>query len=146
MLMSPPKLLSSFFQTHNQLTQYLARYRSRLKAKNLLYIKQILFVLSNFLKQIGISVKQRPGTEQKPANPSSKLVNYVLETFWLIWSKIILRSNILLIDQQHELKTNICFAFKIQIKNKNKIWNLPFNLVTGGKHLRLRQILIVFNI
>ncbi len=79
--MTSSTLRSSFFQTHNQLTQYLARYRSRLKAKNLLYIKQILFILSNFLKQIGISVKQRPGTEQKQENPSSKLVNYILEKF-----------------------------------------------------------------
>ena len=70
------KYFQQKFQTHSQLTQYLDRYRSRLKAKNFLYIKQIIFILSNFLKQLGISVKQRPGSEQKPSTPSSKLVTF----------------------------------------------------------------------
>lgn len=38
---------------HSQLSQYQDRYRSRLKAKNLMYIRQILFILSAFIKVLG---------------------------------------------------------------------------------------------
>ena len=38
---------------YSQLTQYRDKYSSRLKAKNLLYIKQILFILSRFIKALG---------------------------------------------------------------------------------------------
>ena len=70
------KLVPSSLQAHSQLSQYLERYRSRLKAKNLLYIKQILFILSNFLKLIGLSVKQKTTAGSEPSNvtPTSKLV------------------------------------------------------------------------
>ncbi|XP_060086136.1 ATP-dependent DNA helicase DDX11-like [Ylistrum balloti] len=44
---------SQLLRAHSQLTQYEERYRSRLKAKNLMYIKQILFVLSCLLKIVG---------------------------------------------------------------------------------------------
>lgn len=40
-------------RAHSQLSQYEQRYQSRLKAKNLMYIKQILFVLSRFVTYIG---------------------------------------------------------------------------------------------
>lgn len=74
--------------THDQLSQYLDRYRSRLKAKNLLYIKQMLFILNNFLKQVGLSAKRKPtpttDAESKkaqntgPATPAnSRLVTVV---------------------------------------------------------------------
>lgn len=39
-------------QAHAQLTQYKARYLSRLKAKNLAYIEKILFILASFLKYL----------------------------------------------------------------------------------------------
>ena len=38
---------------YSQLTQYRDKYSSRLKAKNLLYIKQILFILARFIKALG---------------------------------------------------------------------------------------------
>ena len=38
---------------YTQLNQYRDRYSARLKAKNLLYIKQILFILSRFIKLLG---------------------------------------------------------------------------------------------
>jgi len=38
---------------HSQLSQYAERYRLRLKAKNVMYIKQLLFILSNFIKMLG---------------------------------------------------------------------------------------------
>ena len=38
---------------YSQLTQYMERYKNRLKAKNLMYIKQILFILNSFIKTLG---------------------------------------------------------------------------------------------
>lgn len=38
---------------YSQLSQYVDRYRQRLKAKNIMYIKQLLFILSNFIKALG---------------------------------------------------------------------------------------------
>ena len=43
-----------------QLSQYRDKYSSRLKAKNLLYIKQILFILSQFIKLLGGSPGKDP--------------------------------------------------------------------------------------
>lgn len=37
---------------HSQLGQYKERYSTRLKAKNLLYIKQILFILARFVTTV----------------------------------------------------------------------------------------------
>ncbi|XP_064609498.1 ATP-dependent DNA helicase DDX11-like [Liolophura sinensis] len=44
---------SQLTQALSQLSQYFQRYQSRLKAKNLLYIKQLLFVLQGFLRCLG---------------------------------------------------------------------------------------------
>lgn len=38
---------------YSQLSQYAERYRLRLKAKNVMYIKQLLFILGNFIKMLG---------------------------------------------------------------------------------------------
>ncbi|NXT63287.1 DDX11 helicase, partial [Chaetops frenatus] len=38
---------------HSQLSQYMERYRKRLKAKNLMYIKQILYLLEQFVGMLG---------------------------------------------------------------------------------------------
>jgi len=48
---------------YSQLTQYREKYSSRLKAKNLLYIKQILFILTRFIKALG-GVPGRDPTEE----------------------------------------------------------------------------------
>uniref|UniRef100_A0A7N6AYL9 Helicase ATP-binding domain-containing protein n=1 Tax=Anabas testudineus TaxID=64144 RepID=A0A7N6AYL9_ANATE len=40
-------------RAHSQLTQYADRYKSRLKAKNLMYIKQILFVVEGLVQVLG---------------------------------------------------------------------------------------------
>uniref|UniRef100_A0A8C8I2F4 ATP-dependent DNA helicase DDX11 n=1 Tax=Oncorhynchus tshawytscha TaxID=74940 RepID=A0A8C8I2F4_ONCTS len=40
-------------RAHSQLAQYSERYRSRLKAKNLMYIKQILFVVERLVRVLG---------------------------------------------------------------------------------------------
>ncbi|KAM8971856.1 ATP-dependent DNA helicase DDX11 [Pelodytes ibericus] len=51
---------SQLCQAHSQLAQYMDRYRSRLKAKNLMYIKQILYLLEKFVEVLGGNVKQNP--------------------------------------------------------------------------------------
>uniref|UniRef100_A0A8C9TRD5 ATP-dependent DNA helicase DDX11 n=1 Tax=Scleropages formosus TaxID=113540 RepID=A0A8C9TRD5_SCLFO len=38
---------------HSQLSQYVGRYRNRLKAKNLMYLKQILFVVEGLVRVLG---------------------------------------------------------------------------------------------
>ncbi|XP_077049945.1 ATP-dependent DNA helicase DDX11 isoform X1 [Siphateles boraxobius] len=50
-------------RAHSQLSQYCERYRSRLKAKNLMYIKQILFVLEGLVRTLGGKVGQNPNTQ-----------------------------------------------------------------------------------
>ncbi|XP_076445975.1 ATP-dependent DNA helicase DDX11-like [Babylonia areolata] len=44
---------AQLLRAFSQLTQYEAKYRSRLRAKNLMYVKQILFVLSCLLRCLG---------------------------------------------------------------------------------------------
>uniref|UniRef100_A0A8C8VL55 DEAD/H-box helicase 11 n=1 Tax=Pelusios castaneus TaxID=367368 RepID=A0A8C8VL55_9SAUR len=48
---------------HSQLLQYMDRYRKRLKAKNLMYIKQILYLLERFVSILGGNVNQNPNTQ-----------------------------------------------------------------------------------
>ncbi|NWV26743.1 DDX11 helicase, partial [Origma solitaria] len=48
---------------HSQLSQYMERYRKRLKAKNLMYIKQILYLLERFVATLGGNVNQNPGCQ-----------------------------------------------------------------------------------
>ncbi|KAL9853390.1 ATP-dependent DNA helicase DDX11 isoform 2-T2 [Geothlypis trichas] len=48
---------------HSQLSQYMERYRKRLKAKNLMYIKQILYLLERFVAMLGGNVNQNPGSQ-----------------------------------------------------------------------------------
>ncbi|NWI37993.1 DDX11 helicase, partial [Picathartes gymnocephalus] len=48
---------------HSQLSQYMERYRKRLKAKNLMYMKQILYLLEQFVAMLGGNVNQNPGCQ-----------------------------------------------------------------------------------
>ncbi|XP_062954956.1 ATP-dependent DNA helicase DDX11 isoform X2 [Cynocephalus volans] len=54
---------SQLCQAHSQLLQYMERYGKRLKAKNLLYIKQILYLLEKFVAVLGGNIKQNPNTQ-----------------------------------------------------------------------------------
>ncbi|NXK98749.1 DDX11 helicase, partial [Formicarius rufipectus] len=54
---------SQLCRAHSQLSQYLERYRKRLKAKNLMYIKQILYLLERFVAMLGGNVNQNPGCQ-----------------------------------------------------------------------------------
>ncbi|XP_026549286.1 ATP-dependent DNA helicase DDX11 [Notechis scutatus] len=57
---------SQLCRAHSQLLQYMERYRKRLKAKNLMYIKQILFLLERFVAVLGGSVNQNPNAQSIP--------------------------------------------------------------------------------
>ncbi|XP_038055247.1 ATP-dependent DNA helicase DDX11-like [Patiria miniata] len=59
-------------RAHSQLSQYMTKYRSRLKAKNLMYIKQILQVLSGWIRCLGGKADCPPDT-QKTGPETSKL-------------------------------------------------------------------------
>ncbi|XP_060046290.1 ATP-dependent DNA helicase DDX11 isoform X2 [Erinaceus europaeus] len=50
-------------QAHSQLLQYMDRYGKRLKAKNLMYIKQILYVLEKLVTVLGGNINQNPNTQ-----------------------------------------------------------------------------------
>ncbi|XP_074050771.1 ATP-dependent DNA helicase DDX11 isoform X2 [Macrotis lagotis] len=63
---------SQLFQAHSQLSQYMERYRKLLKAKNLMYIKQILYLLEKFVTVLGGNVKQNPNT-QNPSQTGTEL-------------------------------------------------------------------------
>ncbi|XP_021565714.1 ATP-dependent DNA helicase DDX11 isoform X2 [Carlito syrichta] len=54
---------SQLCQSHSQLLQYMERYGKRLKAKNLMYIKQILYVLEKFVTVLGGNTRQNPSTQ-----------------------------------------------------------------------------------
>ncbi len=53
-------------RAHAQLAGYVDRYRSRLKAKNLLYLKQIMFVLLNLARVLGGRLSAKGGGGQAP--------------------------------------------------------------------------------
>ncbi|XP_045425452.1 putative ATP-dependent RNA helicase DDX11-like protein 8 isoform X4 [Lemur catta] len=57
---------SQLCQAHSQLLQYMERYGKRLQAKNLMYIKQILYVLEKFVAVLGGNIKQNPSTQSLP--------------------------------------------------------------------------------
>ncbi|CAH1785016.1 unnamed protein product [Owenia fusiformis] len=44
---------SQVCQAHSQLSQYMEKFKSRLLAKNLMYIKQLLYILASFIKCLG---------------------------------------------------------------------------------------------
>ncbi|XP_059969159.1 ATP-dependent DNA helicase DDX11 isoform X2 [Mesoplodon densirostris] len=54
---------SQLCQAHSQLLQYTERYGKRLKAKNLMYIKQILYLLEKFVTVLGGNIKENPNTQ-----------------------------------------------------------------------------------
>ncbi|KAK6482827.1 ATP-dependent DNA helicase DDX11 [Huso huso] len=66
---------------HSQLTQYMERYRSRLKAKNLMYIKQILYVLESLVRVLGGKVGQNPNTQvvTEPGTELQSINNFLFK-------------------------------------------------------------------
>ncbi|XP_033615327.1 ATP-dependent DNA helicase DDX11 [Fukomys damarensis] len=67
---------SQLCQAHSQLLQYTERYRKRLKAKNLMYIKQILYLLEKFVAVLGGNIRRNPGTQSvSPTGTELKTIN-----------------------------------------------------------------------
>ncbi|KAL8600195.1 hypothetical protein ACOMHN_062485 [Nucella lapillus] len=64
---------AQLLRAFSQLTQYEAKYRSRLKAKNLMYVKQILFVLSSLLRCLG-GKTDVPANQQNTGNSDVRLL------------------------------------------------------------------------
>ncbi|XP_066541762.1 ATP-dependent DNA helicase DDX11 isoform X2 [Hoplias malabaricus] len=62
-------------RAHSQLSQYCERYRSRLKAKNLMYIKQILFVLEGLVRTLGGKVGLNPVTQRTESGSELLTIN-----------------------------------------------------------------------
>ncbi|KAM9755051.1 ATP-dependent DNA helicase DDX11 [Menidia menidia] len=65
-------------RAHSQLTQYADRYRSRLKAKNLMYIKQILFVIEGLVRVLGGKIGQNPQNQITQAGTEMHTINNFL--------------------------------------------------------------------
>ncbi|XP_068458600.1 ATP-dependent DNA helicase DDX11 isoform X2 [Clinocottus analis] len=65
-------------RAHSQLTQYADRYKSRLKAKNLMYIKQILFVIEGLVRGLGGKVGQNPQSQTTQTGTELHTINNFL--------------------------------------------------------------------
>ncbi|KAM9352520.1 ATP-dependent DNA helicase DDX11 [Symphorus nematophorus] len=65
-------------RAHSQLNQYAERYKSRLKAKNLMYIKQILFVIEGLVRVLGGKVGQNPQSQTTQAGTEMLTINNFL--------------------------------------------------------------------
>ncbi|TMS05570.1 ATP-dependent DNA helicase DDX11 [Larimichthys crocea] len=65
-------------RAHSQLTQYAERYKSRLKAKNLMYIKQILFVIEGLVRVLGGKVGQNPQSQTTQTGTEMLTINNFL--------------------------------------------------------------------
>ncbi|XP_029378350.1 ATP-dependent DNA helicase DDX11 isoform X2 [Echeneis naucrates] len=67
-------------RAHSQLTQYSDRYKSRLKAKNVMYIKQILFVIEGLVHVLGGKVGQNPQNQATQTGTEMLTINNFLFT------------------------------------------------------------------
>ncbi|XP_029951189.1 ATP-dependent DNA helicase DDX11 [Salarias fasciatus] len=65
-------------RAHSQLNQYADRYKNRLKAKNLMYIKQILFVIEGLVRILGGKVGQNPQSQATQAGTEMFTINNFL--------------------------------------------------------------------
>ena len=65
---------SQLATAHSQLSQYKQKYGTRLKAKNILYIKQLLFILAGFIKILGGVPGKDPGERTQVLVENFKLV------------------------------------------------------------------------
>ncbi|KAM7396648.1 hypothetical protein PAMP_019674 [Pampus punctatissimus] len=65
-------------RAHSQLTQYADRFKARLKAKNLMYVKQILFVIEGLVRVLGGKVGQNPQSQTTQAGTEMLTINNFL--------------------------------------------------------------------
>ncbi|XP_077373159.1 ATP-dependent DNA helicase DDX11 [Festucalex cinctus] len=65
-------------RAHSQLSQYAERFRSRLKAKNVMYIKQVLFVIEGLVRVLGGKVGPNPQSQTTQAATEMLTINNFL--------------------------------------------------------------------
>ncbi|XP_077424746.1 ATP-dependent DNA helicase DDX11 [Vanacampus margaritifer] len=65
-------------RAHSQLSQYAERFRSRLKAKNVMYIKQIIFVIDGLVRVLGGKVGPNPQSQVTQAATEMLTINNFL--------------------------------------------------------------------
>ncbi|XP_061917203.1 ATP-dependent DNA helicase DDX11 isoform X1 [Entelurus aequoreus] len=65
-------------RAHSQLRQYADRFKSRLKAKNVMYIKQVLFVIEGLVRVLGGNVAQNPQSQTTQAATEMLTINNFL--------------------------------------------------------------------
>nr|XP_019934498.1 PREDICTED: ATP-dependent DNA helicase DDX11-like isoform X3 [Paralichthys olivaceus] len=65
-------------RAHSQLSQYADRYKSRLKAKNLMYIKQIMFGIEGLVQVLGGKVGQNPQSQMTQTGTEMFTINNFL--------------------------------------------------------------------
>ncbi|XP_068596003.1 ATP-dependent DNA helicase DDX11 [Brachionichthys hirsutus] len=63
---------------HSQLSQYADRYKSRLKAKNVMYVKQILFVIEGLVQVLGGKVGRNPQSQTTQSGSDMLTINNFL--------------------------------------------------------------------
>ncbi|XP_041458107.1 ATP-dependent DNA helicase DDX11-like isoform X2 [Lytechinus variegatus] len=70
-------------RAHSQLSQYMQKFKSRLLAKNLMYIKQLLQILSSWVRRLGGRVDSSPDSQKMSGSGSTSLFtinNFLFET------------------------------------------------------------------
>ncbi|KAF7224528.1 ATP-dependent DNA helicase DDX11 [Nothobranchius furzeri] len=65
-------------RAYSQLSQYADRYKSRLKAKNVMYIKQILFAITGLVDALGGKAGQNPQSQTTQAGTEMFTINNFL--------------------------------------------------------------------
>ncbi|XP_071504230.1 ATP-dependent DNA helicase DDX11-like [Diadema antillarum] len=60
-------------RAHSQLSQYMQKFKSRLLAKNLMYIKQLLQILSSWVRHLGGRTDSAPDSQKMPGTSSTRL-------------------------------------------------------------------------
>ncbi|XP_030836984.1 ATP-dependent DNA helicase DDX11 isoform X2 [Strongylocentrotus purpuratus] len=70
-------------RAHSQLSQYMQKFKSRLLAKNLMYIKQLLQILSSWVRQLGGRTDSAPDSQKLSGSGSTSVFtinNFLFET------------------------------------------------------------------
>ncbi|XP_061677996.1 ATP-dependent DNA helicase DDX11 isoform X2 [Syngnathoides biaculeatus] len=62
-------------RAHSQLSQYAERFKNRLKAKNVMYVKQVLFVIEGLVRVLGGKVGQNPQSQTTQAATEMLTIN-----------------------------------------------------------------------
>ena len=90
-----------FYTLYRQLNAYLQRYKSRLKSKNLIYLKQLLLVLNQCLRFLSGKANQNPKTITIGENTSTSVETINSFTFKAEFDHINLYKLLVYIEKSH---------------------------------------------